>query len=463
MNRTTTFRIAVGIAVITAIAVAFFYRDALDAAALETWIRGLGVLAPLVFIAVYALGAVLFAPGSVLTLAGGALFGPVWGTLYNLTGATIGATLAFLVARYLAQGWVTRKAGGKLKQLLDGVEAEGWKFVAFTRLVPLFPFNLLNYALGLTRIKLGVYIAATFVFMLPGAIAYTYLGYAGREAVAGAEGVIQKGLLALALLALVAFLPRLVKHLRAPKADEMPKITSADLKARLAKGENIGVLDVRSAPDFSGPLGSIPGSVNIPLDELPKRLAELEAQRERPLAVVCRTNRMSGKAVQMLRERGFIQAVLVSDGMVGWTGAGASAPKSGECADVPMPKPANPESASRKIATIVIQNAPYKPDNKAWHALRFAGAALAEDMKVRVHLLDEGVGLARRGQQVPAGAANLEKLLAELMEYGLEVRACTMSMGDCQLDESAVLQGVERGSMKSLATWIKESDVVLTF
>lgn len=463
MNRTTTFRIAAGIAVVTAIAVAFFYRDALDATALETWIRGLGVLAPLVFIAVYALGAVLFAPGSVLTLAGGALFGPVWGTLYNLTGATIGATLAFLVARYLAQGWVTRKAGGKLKQLLDGVEAEGWKFVAFTRLVPLFPFNLLNYALGLTRIKLGVYIAATFVFMLPGAIAYTYLGYAGREAVAGAEGVIQKGLLALALLALVAFLPRLVKRLRAPKADEIPKITSADLKTRLAKGENIGVLDVRPAPDFSGPLGSIPGSVNIPLDELPKRLAELEAQRERPLAVVCRTNRMSAKAVQMLRERGFIQAVLVSDGMVGWTGAGTSAPKSGECADVPMLKPANPESASRKIATIVIQNAPYKPDNKAWHALRFAGAALAEDMKVRVHLLDEGVGLARRGQQVPAGAADLEKLLAELMEYGLEVRACAMSMGDCHLDENAVLQGVERGSMKSLATWIKESDVVLTF
>jgi uncharacterized membrane protein YdjX (TVP38/TMEM64 family) len=207
--------LAAGIAIAIAITVAFSYRNALDAAALEAWIRGLGVVAPLIFIAVYALGAVLFAPGSVLTLAGGALFGPVWGTIVNLIGATIGATLAFLVARYLAQGWVTRKAGGKLKQLLDGVEAEGWKFVAFTRLVPLFPFNLLNYALGLTRIKLGVYISATFVFMLPGAIAYTYLGYAGREAAAGAEGVVQKGLLALALLALVAFLPKLVKRLRA--------------------------------------------------------------------------------------------------------------------------------------------------------------------------------------------------------------------------------------------------------
>lgn len=458
-----TMRIVAGIAIAVAIGLVFSYRERFDAAALESWVRGLGAVAPLVFIAIYALGAVLFAPGSVLTLAGGALFGPVWGTLYNLVGATIGATLAFLVARYLAQDWVSRKAGGKLKQLLDGVDAEGWKFVAFTRLVPVFPFNLLNYALGLTRIRLAHYVAATFVFMLPGAIAYTYLGYAGREAAAGAEGVIQKGLLALALLALVAFLPRLIKRLRAGGGGDVPTITSAELKTKLAQGEDIQVLDVRAAQDTSGPLGSIPGALNIPLDDLPKRLAELEARRARPLAVVCRTNRMSGKAVQMLRDRGFTQAVLVSDGMVGWSGGNASIPASGQCADVPMPKPANPGATTQKTATIVIQNAPYKPDNKAWHALRFAGAALAEDIKVRIHLLDEGVGLARRGQQVPPGAADLEKLLAELMEYGLEVRACAMSMGDCQLDESTVLPGVEKGSMRSLAAWIKDSDVVLTF
>jgi uncharacterized membrane protein YdjX (TVP38/TMEM64 family)/rhodanese-related sulfurtransferase/sulfur relay (sulfurtransferase) complex TusBCD TusD component (DsrE family) len=462
MSRQNLARLAAGAAIVAAIALAVIYRDRVDFAALQAWIAGLGVVAPLVFVAIYALGAVLFFPGSVLTLAGGAVFGPVWGTLYNLTGATIGATLAFLVARYLAQDWVTRRAGGKLKQLLEGVEAEGWKFVAFTRLVPLFPFNLLNYALGLTRIRLWHYIAATFVFMLPGAIAYTYLGYAGREAVAGAEGMIQKGLLALALLALVAFLPRLVKRLRAPAGNPGEGLTAADLKQRLAKGETIKVLDVRTAKDYAGSLGSIPGSVNIPLDELPKRLAELEADRDRPIAVVCRTNKMSGKAVQQLREKGFKQALLVTDGMVGWSG-GKSTPGSGECGDVPIPKPINPGSTNQKIATIVIQNAPYKPDNKAWHALRFAGAALAEDMVVRVHLLDEGVGLARRGQQVPPGAADLEKLLAELMEYGLEVRACTMSMGDCHLDESAVLPGVEKGSMKSLAAWIKESDVVLTF
>jgi len=196
------------------IAVAVLYRDRLDVAALERWIQEAGIWGPLLFMAVYAVAAVLFLPGTLLTLAGGALFGPVLGTFYNLTGATIGATLAFLIARYLASDWVADKSGGRLKQLINGVESEGWRFVAFTRLVPLFPFNLLNYALGLTRIKLSHYLLATYICMLPGAMAYSYLGYAGREAVSGGEGLIQKVLLALALLAVVAFLPRLISKMR---------------------------------------------------------------------------------------------------------------------------------------------------------------------------------------------------------------------------------------------------------
>ena len=100
------------------------------------------------------------------------------GTVYNLTGATLGAALAFLIARYLASDRVARKTGGRVKQLIDGVENEGWRFVAFVRLVPLFPFNLLNYTLGLTRLRLLPYVIASYLFMLPGAIAYTYLGYA---------------------------------------------------------------------------------------------------------------------------------------------------------------------------------------------------------------------------------------------------------------------------------------------
>ena len=217
MNNWTRWLLSV--VLVTGITIAVVFRDQIDATALERWIQNAGVAGPLLFMLLYILATVLFLPGSVLTLTGGVLFGPVLGTLYNLTAATIGAAVAFLVARYLASSWVEKKIGGRLKQLKEGIETEGWRFVAFVRLVPLFPFNLLNYALGLTRIKLWHYIVTSYVCMLPGAFAYTYLGYAGREAIAGNEGMIQKGIIALALLASAAFLPRLVKYFRRGQTD----------------------------------------------------------------------------------------------------------------------------------------------------------------------------------------------------------------------------------------------------
>jgi uncharacterized membrane protein YdjX (TVP38/TMEM64 family)/rhodanese-related sulfurtransferase/sulfur relay (sulfurtransferase) complex TusBCD TusD component (DsrE family) len=464
MNRRVLTRLALLVALVVAIVLAYVYRDWLNVAALESWVKSAGALGPVLYMALYAIATVLFLPGSVITLAGGALFGPVWGTLYSLTGATVGATVAFLIARYLASDWVHRKAGGWTKQLIEGVEQEGWRFIAFVRLVPLFPFNLLNYALGLTRIGLVAYVVGSYVFMFPGALAYTYLGYAGREAVAGGEGLIQKGLLALALLGLVAFLPGLIKRLRGAPTTAEGKLSSADLKQRLERHDDIAVLDVRPAKDYTGALGHIDGSLNIPIDELPKRLSELESRRELPIAVICRTNKMSGKAVQLLRETGFKQVLLVDDGMVGWQrqqGKPLPAGQENDCAA--MPVPGSVSAGTGKAITIVIQNAPYKGDNKAWHALRLAGAALAEDMKVRVHLLDDGAVLARHSHQVPDGAVDLEKLLVELMECGLEVRACAMAMNECKLDERDLIAGVQTGSMTALAGWIKESDIVLTF
>ena len=113
--------------------------------------------------------------------------------------------------------------------------------------------------------------------------------------------------------------------------------------------------------------------------------------------------------------------------------------------------------------TIVIQNAPYQEENKAWHALRFAGAALTDDMIVRVHLLDEGVKVGLRGHQVPADKVNLEELLSELIECGLKVRACGMAVDGCGLTEDDLIEGIEKGSMKALASWVKTSDHVMTF
>jgi uncharacterized membrane protein YdjX (TVP38/TMEM64 family)/rhodanese-related sulfurtransferase len=306
-------RILVLFFIIAGIALVVTYRDQLDATALQSWFEEAGNAAPLLFMFIYIVGTVFFFPGAVLTLLGGALFGPVLGTVYNLTAATIGSILSFLVARYLASDWVEKKTGGKLKQLINGVENEGWRFVAFTRLVPLFPFNLLNYGLGLTKIKFSHYSIATYIFMLPGAIAYTYLGYIGKEAATGGEGLIQKAMLALALLGLVAFLPRLIGNIR-----KGPMLSVDSLKQRLDEGEDILLLDVRTAEDYDGEQGHISGSLLLPLDQLEQRIDEIGDYYEKTVATICRTDRKSAKAAQILAENGFADVHVVKMGMTDW-------------------------------------------------------------------------------------------------------------------------------------------------
>jgi len=306
-------RVILLIALAIGIGAVIMYREQLDTAQLETLMRDAGTAAPLLFMLIYIIGTVFFLPGSILTLLGGALFGPVWGTFYNLTAATIGAMLSFLAARYLASDWVAQKTGGRMKQLINGVENEGWRFVAFTRLVPLFPFNLLNYALGLTKISFTQYSIATYICMLPGAIAYTYLGYIGREAATGGEGLIQKAMLALALLAVVSFLPRLIGNLR---KGSMVSIT--DVKQRLDSKADFLLLDVRTAEDYVGEQGHIAGSTLVPLEELGQRIDELGDYLEKPIITICRTDRKSAKAAQLLAQNGFADVHVARMGMTDW-------------------------------------------------------------------------------------------------------------------------------------------------
>jgi uncharacterized membrane protein YdjX (TVP38/TMEM64 family) len=207
-------RLGLGLALAGAALWLALHRDGLTPSQIEDATDRLGVWAPLGFVILFAAGTVLFVPGALFGLAGGALFGLAWGTLLNLLGATLGATAAFLIGRYLAGDRVRRRAGPRLERLIAGVEAEGWRFVAFVRLVPLFPFNLSNYAFGLTQIPAAHYVLASFVAMAPGALAFAWLGHAGREAAAGDARAVRHGLLALALLAATAFLPRLISRLR---------------------------------------------------------------------------------------------------------------------------------------------------------------------------------------------------------------------------------------------------------
>jgi uncharacterized membrane protein YdjX (TVP38/TMEM64 family) len=216
-------RISLVVLLAGGIGMAWWSRDMVTSAAVVAWVEGLGVWGPLVFVGVYSLAPALCVPGAVLTLAGGALFGPLLGALLSLAGATVGATVAFLLARYVAADWVEHRLGRRLQEIKAGVEREGWRFVAFVRLVPVFPFNLLNYALGLTRLSVRTFALTSLVTMAPGALAYAYLGYAGREVVSGGPALVHKGLLALTLLAAVALLPTLLRHWRRPDtADPAP-------------------------------------------------------------------------------------------------------------------------------------------------------------------------------------------------------------------------------------------------
>ncbi len=310
-------RIFIFLTLIAGIALVIMFRDNLNTAQLENMMTDAGAAAPILFMLIYIIGTLFFLPGSVLTLLGGALFGPVWGTFYNLTGATIGAMLAFLASRYLASDWVAKKTGGRMKQLINGVENEGWRFVAFTRLVPLFPFNILNYALGLTKISFTQYSLATYIFMLPGATAYTYLGYIGREAATGGEGLIQKAMMALALLAVVSFLPRLIGNLR-----KGPMIDSVSLKQKMDNSEDFLLLDVRTADDYVGEQSHINGSTSIPLEELEQRLDELTDYLEKPVVTICRTDRKSAKAAQLLTKKGFADVRIAKMGMTDWINNG---------------------------------------------------------------------------------------------------------------------------------------------
>lgn len=193
------------------------YSERFELEAWIGWVAGFGAAAPLLFLLARALGAVVLVPGSLMAIAAGLMFGLIWGAILNLVASTAGAVLAFLIARYVAPDWIARRVAGRerFERLVAGIEAEGWRFVAFVRLVPLFPYNLLNYALGLTRIRLVDYALASLVCMIPGDIAYVYIGTAARAAMTGSERAWQLGLIGLGLLACLIFLPGFIRRYRA--------------------------------------------------------------------------------------------------------------------------------------------------------------------------------------------------------------------------------------------------------
>ena len=172
---------------------------------LRGWIEDFGLWGPLIYILLYSLTPSLFLPGMPMTVAAGLAFGPFYGTIFAITGATIGASLAFLVARYFAREQVANLLSKHLAAIDDGVKKKGWVFVAITRLIPIFPFNMLNYAFGLTSIKFSHYVIASFLFMLPGTTAYVVFSSSLLDLIKGR--VSMEVVTGVALLLIVSLVP----------------------------------------------------------------------------------------------------------------------------------------------------------------------------------------------------------------------------------------------------------------
>ena len=172
----TVFRAAILVAGVTAL---FFLGRTVgtELPRFALWVESLGILGPIVFVLGYAVAAALFVPGSLLTLAAGATFGVARGLVLVLLGATTGACAAFLVARHIARARIERMlAGNQRFAAIDrAIGKSGWKIVVLLRLSPLFPFSLLNYGLGLTKVRFRDYALAS-VGMVPATLVYVYLG-----------------------------------------------------------------------------------------------------------------------------------------------------------------------------------------------------------------------------------------------------------------------------------------------
>jgi uncharacterized membrane protein YdjX (TVP38/TMEM64 family) len=152
-------------------------------------IENLGAIGAIAFILLYIVATVAFIPGTILTLGAGVVYGAIFGSLYVFIGATLGATAAFLVGRYLARGWVAKKIAShhKFKAIDEAVGREGFKIVLLTRLSPIFPFSLLNYAFSITQVSLQDYFFGS-IGMIPGTVMYVYLGsLAGSLATIGSS------------------------------------------------------------------------------------------------------------------------------------------------------------------------------------------------------------------------------------------------------------------------------------
>lgn len=188
-------RIAAALALMAIFVAAYFVLPVGEyLGAFVRWVQGLGVLGGVVFGLAYVLAAVLFVPGSVITLAAGFSFGVVWGTLIVSVSSTTGAALAFLIGRFLAHDWVADKVEDypRFHAVYRAIDKDGFKVVLLTRLVPIFPFGMVNYGFSVTGVSFWKYVLASWLGMLPATVMYVYLGSAAGSLARVLRGEVER-------------------------------------------------------------------------------------------------------------------------------------------------------------------------------------------------------------------------------------------------------------------------------
>tara|TARA_B100000315_G_C14571529_1_gene585807 strand:- start:148 stop:849 length:702 start_codon:yes stop_codon:yes gene_type:complete len=189
---------------------------------ISMWVEGYGANGPVVYLLLYMFAPLLFVPSFPISMAAGLLFGPLWGTIFASLGSTLGALLPFIIARHFARPYVERHLKGRLKDLDQQIEKHGWIYLAITRLIPLFPFELLNYGFGLTKVRFVTYIVVSWLGMLPATIAYVFFGASMLDIVEGTFRIeLFVGVILFAILGLLPIIYRRSRYFKSkPKAEK---------------------------------------------------------------------------------------------------------------------------------------------------------------------------------------------------------------------------------------------------
>jgi uncharacterized membrane protein YdjX (TVP38/TMEM64 family) len=218
---------------------------------LRRWVESQGIAGALMFAALYAVCSLLLVPATVLTIAAGAIFGLLWGSVLSWCAAMVSAVVAFLIARHFARDRVERavRSRPRLRAVDHAIGDGGFRVVALLRLSPIVPFSVSNYVYGVTPVRAGSYLAASALGMLPGTFLYVYLGHLGGAAAAGEEGaglwrwvLLVAGLLATAVATIfIAKRARAALHTRRrpagrrPRARKHPRPSRSPARARTQK------------------------------------------------------------------------------------------------------------------------------------------------------------------------------------------------------------------------------------